>query len=122
MTAMTKTPIGQPWADDETGTYWATPSEATLAEVHPLLMAVLLMIPSYPNWALCSVDVYDMGSGAPVCSFDIGFDPRSGRARRYFNAVGYEQLMSKPLWFDCSGGESDVIEAFYLLMRNAGHV
>jgi hypothetical protein len=26
------------------------------------------------------------------------------------------------LWFDCSGGESDVIEAFYLLMRNAGHV
>ncbi|MDM9628472.1 hypothetical protein QTL95_21480 [Rhizobium sp. S152] len=119
---MTKTPIGQPWANEETGTYWASPNEVTLAEVHPLLMAVLLMRLDYADWSLCSVDVYDMGSGAPLGSFDIGFNPRSGGACGYFNAVGFEQIMSKPLWFNCSGDESDVIEAFYLLMRNAGHV
>jgi hypothetical protein len=118
---MTKTPMGQLWAE-ETGTYWSSPSEATLAEVHPLLMAVLLMLPDHPDWSLYSVDVYDMGSGAPLGSFEISFDPRSGRACGYFNAVGYEQLMSKPLWFNCSGDESGVIEGFYLLMRNAGHV
>jgi hypothetical protein len=80
MTVMTKTPIGQPWADGETGTYWPSPNEVTLAEVHPLLMTALLMLPDYQVWSLCSVDVYDMDSGAPLGSFDIGFD--QGAAER----------------------------------------
>jgi len=119
---MTRTPIKKPWAEDGMGTYWTTPTEASLAEVHPLLMAVLLMMPGREEWSLLSVEAYDMGSGGPVGSFDIAFDPRSGRGCGYFNAVGCEQAMDKPLWFQGSGNESDFIEAFYLLMRDAGHV
>ncbi|MFK0335456.1 hypothetical protein ACIQUB_30545 [Rhizobium sp. NPDC090275] len=119
---MARTPIGQLRADDEIGTYWTTPSEASLAEVHPLLMAVLLMLPGRQEWSVVSVEAYDMGSGGPIGSFDIAFDRRSGRACGYFNTVGCDQPMDKPLWFRSSGDENDFIEAFYLLMRDAGHV
>ncbi len=68
---MTRTPIKKPWAEDEIGTYWTTPGEASLAEAHPLLMAVLLMMPGHQEWSVLSVEAYDMGSGGPIGSFDI---------------------------------------------------
>ena len=53
MTAMIKVPSGQPWAE-EAGTYWTGPSEGLLAEVHPLLMVLLLMLPADQRWYLLS--------------------------------------------------------------------
>ena len=60
---MTRTPIKKPWAEDEIGTYWTTPREASLAEAHPPLMGVLLMMPGHQEWSVLSVEAYDMGSG-----------------------------------------------------------
>ena len=115
-------PIAQLRAEDITGTYWTPPTEATMAEIHPLLMATMIMMPNYQRWSLYSANVYDMASGAPLGYFDIAVDPTTHRGCGYFNAVGSSIVMRKPVWFQCAGYASDVVQAFYDVLREAGHV
>ncbi|MBO9198233.1 hypothetical protein J5277_29310 [Rhizobium sp. 16-449-1b] len=105
-----------------TGTYWTPPVEASLAEIHPLLMAAVLMIPDYQDWSIYSADAYDMASGGPLGSFEVVVDPRTMRAYGYFRAVGSHQPMPRPLRFEGVGDESSAVESFYTLMKDAGHV
>ncbi|WP_245312401.1 hypothetical protein [Rhizobium sp. R693] len=115
-------PNAQPRAHEITGTYWTPPTHATMAEIHPLLMAVLIMIPSYKRWNLYSANVYDMASGGPLGYFDIAVDPATRRACGYFNSVGSDIVMRKPIWFPGAGDVSDVVQTFYETVREAGHV
>jgi hypothetical protein len=121
-TAMPNMPNAQPRAHEISGTYWTPPTQATMAEIHPLLMAVLIVIPSYQRWSLYSANVYDMASGGPLGYFDIAADPDRRRACGYYNSVGSAVVMRKPTWFPASGHADAVVQAFYEIVREAGHV
>ena len=115
-------PIARPRAVELSGTYWTPPTRTTMAEIHPLLMAILIMLPHRQGWSLYSADVYDMGSGDPLGYFDIASEPTTLRACGYYNAVGSSVVMRRPIWFQSHGNENDVVQAFYELVREAGHV
>jgi len=119
---MSNMPTAKPWAEEISGTYWTPPAQASLAEIHPLLMAVVLVIPDYQDWSIYAVDVYDMASGCPLGKFEVAFNPRTMRAYGYYSAVGSQQPMPTALRFEHVGDESVAIENFYSLMRDAGHV
>ncbi|KRB49241.1 hypothetical protein ASE04_18920 [Rhizobium sp. Root708] len=78
---MTKTPITRSWADEISGTYWTMPAQASLAEIHPLLMAVLLVIAGYQDWSIYSADAYDMAWGGPLGSVEVAFETSASRLR-----------------------------------------
>ncbi|SEI14069.1 hypothetical protein SAMN05216228_102784 [Rhizobium tibeticum] len=115
-------PAGQPRAKEMTGTCWTSPRRATLAEIHPLLMAIIILMPNYQDWGLYSADVWDMASGGPLGYFDISFDPPTRRACGYYNAVGSSVVMRSPRWFQCTGDINDAMRAFHALVREAGYV
>ncbi len=119
---MPNMPIARLRADEMTGTYWTPPREATMAEIHPLLMALLIMLPNYERWRLHSTDVYDMASGGPLGYFDIALDPVTHRACGYFNSVGTNVAMRKPVWFQYASDTCDALQTFYEIVREAGHV
>jgi hypothetical protein len=119
---MSHMPAGQPRAEQIAGTYRTLPRRATMAEVHPLLMAIIIMMPNHQDWGLYSADVYDMASGGPLGYFDIAFDPPTHRACGYYSAVGSSVVMRSPRWFQCPGDINDAMRAFHALLRQAGHV
>jgi len=119
---MPHVPIAQPRAQQIAGTYWTPPTEATIAEIHPLLMAIIIMMPNPRGWGLYSANVYDMGSGEPLGYFDIALDQATRRACGHYSAVGSSVVTRSPIWFQCAGDENDAIQLFYELVREAGHV
>jgi hypothetical protein len=69
-----------------------------------------------------STDVYDVASGGPLGYFDVAFDPATHRACGYSNAVGPDIVVRRPTWFQCAGDVSHVVQAFYEIVRDTGHV
>lgn len=119
---MKNTPIARACPEEYSGVYWTTPTKATMAEIHPLLIAVIIMMPNHRSWCLHSADVYEMNSGGPLGYFDIAFDPPTRRACGYYGAIGSQVVMRSPIWFECAGDVDDVMRAFHALVREAGHV
>ena len=72
---MTKTPIAHVRAEEISGIYWTPPAQATIAEIHPLLMAIVVSKPNYKDWLAYSANDFEMSSGGPVGYFEIVLDP-----------------------------------------------
>ncbi|MBW9118222.1 hypothetical protein JNB88_31925 [Rhizobium cauense] len=119
---MKNMPIAQARPQDYAGVYWTPPAKATLAEIHPLLMARLVGKPDYQKWSVYSADVFDMMSGGPLGYFEVACDPPTRRACGYYSAIGSRVVMRSPIWFECAGDVDHAMRAFHALVREAGHV
>ncbi|MDM9624568.1 hypothetical protein QTL95_01585 [Rhizobium sp. S152] len=100
--------------------YWTTPSASSLAEIHPLLMAVLLMRANRAQLLIQSCQVFDAATASPRGNFDVAFDPSTGSAWGYFDHGNTDHQMTRPLAFQLSGPSEDSIEAFHRVLQERG--
>lgn len=119
---MTSLPIRRLRTDEITGTYWTPPTTATLAEIHPRLMAIVIVKADSRDWQLYSANVFDMESGGPIGYFEIARDPAGGRACGLFSEIGSQDAAPVPIWFDCSEDIDATARAFHRILIAAGHV
>lgn len=97
--------------------YWTPPSSATLAEVHPLLSAVLIMCPDQGQLVIQSCQVFDAATACPRGNFDVAADPATGRAWGYFDIGNTDRPMKKSIAFAYGGPADGIVEAFYRAYR-----
>ncbi|RUM24618.1 hypothetical protein EFQ99_16460 [Rhizobium vallis] len=109
-------------AEEISGLYWTPPARATIAEIHPLLIATFVSKTNYKDWSAYSANVFDMSSGGPVGYFEVVLDPDSNRACGYYSSVGSEPAIAPPIWFARSGDVDAVLRDFHRILREAGHV
>jgi hypothetical protein len=97
--------------------YWTPASITTLAEVHPLLTAVLLMVPDRSQLLIQTCQVFDAASACPRGNFDVAADPIAGTAWGYFDKGNTDRPMKKPIAFAYDGRPDRIVEAFYRAFR-----
>lgn len=97
--------------------YWTPSSISTLAEVHPLLTAVLLMVPDRTQLLIQTCQVFDAATACPRGNFDVAVDLATSKAWGYFDKGNTDRPIKRPIAFAYDGRSDQIVEAFYRAFR-----